>query len=77
MARKSILQIVGIALGLCVLTACSLISPEASFAATHPQELGAGRPICSECHSNDVAKGETRGLLRAEYRFGFAKKGGR
>ncbi|MCM2250018.1 MAG: hypothetical protein NDI58_05570 [Geothrix sp.] len=24
-----------------------------------------------------VAKGETRGLLRAEYRFGFAKKGGR
>jgi len=26
--------------------------------------------------SNPVAKHETRGLLRAEYRFGFAKKGG-
>jgi hypothetical protein len=25
--------------------------------------------------STPVAKGETRGLLRAEYRFGFAKKG--
>ncbi|HEY3399079.1 MAG TPA: hypothetical protein VGK03_00475 [Geothrix sp.] len=27
--------------------------------------------------STPVAKNETRGLLRAEYRFGFAKKGGR
>jgi hypothetical protein len=27
--------------------------------------------------TNPVAKHETRGLLRAEYRFGFAKKGGR
>jgi outer membrane protease len=26
--------------------------------------------------STPVAKGETRGLLRAEYRFGFGKKGG-
>ena len=27
--------------------------------------------------STAVAKHETRGLLRAEYRFGFARKGGR
>jgi hypothetical protein len=27
--------------------------------------------------STPAAKSETRGLLRAEYRFGFAKKGGK
>ena len=57
MTRKPILQILGVVLGLAVLMACGLISPEASFAAVHPEGLGAGKPMCSECHTNDVAKG--------------------
>lgn len=57
MARKTILQVLGMVLGLGMLMACGLVSPEASFAATHPAGLGAGRPSCSECHSNDVSKG--------------------
>ena len=28
---------------------CALLSPETSSAAKHPEELGAGRPICSTC----------------------------
>jgi hypothetical protein len=57
MARKTILQVLGIVLGLGMLMACGLVSPEASFAATHPEGLGAGKPSCSECHTNDVSKG--------------------
>jgi len=73
MARNSIFKIVGVALGLGFLMACSLISPETSFAATHPQELGAGRPICSECHSSDVAKGAQKPYAAFDHTPTFVK----
>lgn len=73
MARKTILQVLGIALGLGFLMACSLVSPETSFAATHPQELGAGRPMCSECHSTDLAKGALKPYASFDHTTDFVK----
>jgi hypothetical protein len=73
MARKTILQVLGIALGLGVLMACSLVSPETSFARTHPQELGAGRPLCSECHTNDVSKGALKPYASFDHTPAFVK----
>ena len=51
MARKSIaLKVLGIVLGLGALMACSLVSPEASFARTHPQDAH----TCAACHAQSV-----------------------
>lgn len=44
------------ALGIGLLTACSIVSPESSYARTHPQELPNGRPTCSECHGTERVK---------------------
>lgn len=49
------LALLGLALGL--LGACALLSPEASFAATHPDRLGPGRPMCSTCHGEEALAG--------------------
>lgn len=57
MNRKTALLSLAIALVMGVLMACSLVSSEKSFAATHPQALGAGRPVCSECHGAEAMKG--------------------
>jgi hypothetical protein len=73
MTRKSILQVLGLVLGLGFLLACGLVSPEASFAATHPQELGPGRPMCSECHSTDVAKGALKPYSTFDHTPAFVK----
>jgi hypothetical protein len=73
MARKTVLQGLGLALGLGVLMACSLVSPETSFARTHPQELGAGRPSCSECHTNDVSKGALKPYASFDHTPAFVK----
>ena len=74
MARKSIaLKVLGIVLGLGALMACSLVSPEASFARTHPQELGAGRPSCSECHTTDVSKGALKPYASFDHTPTFVK----
>jgi hypothetical protein len=73
MARKTILQVLGIMLGLGFLFACGLVSPEASFAASHPQELGPGRPMCSECHSTDVAKGALKPYATFDHTPSFVK----
>jgi len=58
--RRNALVYLALAVGLGVLTACSLLSPETSFAATHPQELGTGRPICTTCHENEPLKGAVK-----------------
>ena len=73
MARNSVLKTLGIALGLGVLMACSLISPNTSFVPTHPQELGAGRPSCSECHSTDVAAGALKPYGAFDHTTTFVK----
>ena len=73
MARKTALKVFAAVLGLGVLMACSLISPEASFARTHPQELGAGRPVCSECHTTDVSKGALKPYAAFDHTVGFVK----
>ena len=73
MARKTALKVFAAVLGLGVLMACSLVSPEASFARTHPQELGAGRPVCSECHTTDVSKGALKPYATFDHTAGFVK----
>ena len=73
MARKRVLQILGLVLGFGMLVACGLVSPEASFAATHPEGLGAGKPVCSECHSNDVAKGALKPYATFDHTTTFVK----
>ena len=73
MTRKTVLQICGIVLGLGVLMACGLVSPEASFARTHPDGLGVGKPTCSECHSTDVAKGALKPYASFDHTVEFVK----
>lgn len=36
------------------ITACSLFSTEASLPAWHPEELAEGRPMCAECHEDQI-----------------------
>jgi len=73
MTRKTVLQVLGTVLGLGFLMACSLISPETSFASTHPHELAAGRPMCSECHSTDVSKGTLKPYASLDHTTDFVK----
>lgn len=73
MARRSMMKVLGAALGLLVLVACGLVSPETSFTATHPEGVGAGKPICSDCHSTDVAKGALKPYASFDHTAGFVK----
>jgi len=50
------LALLAVTLGLGLMVACALVSPEASFAPVHPQALEQGRPTCSECHGTDKVK---------------------
>ena len=66
MARPSPSPVFGVLFGLGLLTACSLISPETSFAATHPwRAMGAGRPI----NSGVPHDGRRRGALKPHASF--------
>ena len=60
MSWKTSLLAVVAAFGIGLLTACNVLSPETSFAPSHPDGLGAGRPICSDCHTNESMKGGFR-----------------
>ena len=57
---KKVLLRTALALSFVSLIACSLLSPETSVARTHPQELGNGRPMCTECHENEPMKGSNK-----------------
>jgi hypothetical protein len=74
MIRKTALLSLVAALGLGLLTACSLISSEKSFAATHPQALGAGRPVCSECHGTEAMKGNLKSYASLDHTATFVKE---
>ena len=69
MNRRNALLSLAITLGLGVLTACGMLSTEKSFAATHPQELGAGRPQCSTCHEDEL-----KGALKTYASFDHSPK---
>ena len=73
MARNTALRIACAVLGLGFLMACSLISPETSYAPSHPQELSAGRPMCSECHSADLSKGALKPYASFDHTPAFVK----
>ena len=53
---KKLLLCASLLLGLMGFVSCSLLSHEKSAIRPHPQELGQGRPICTECHENEPMK---------------------
>ncbi len=71
MSKK--LLLVAASLGLALLTACAIISPEASFARTHPEKLGAGRPTCSECHGTEAVKSTQKTFAALDHTAAFVK----
>lgn len=56
-----------------LLTACSMLSSEKSFAPSHPEQLGAGRPMCSECHTNELMKGGFKSYASMDHTPTFVK----
>jgi hypothetical protein len=53
---KKLLLCASLVLGLLGLISCSMLSHEKSVASPHPQALGQGRPMCTECHENEPMK---------------------
>ena len=54
---KKVLLVASLTFSLLGFLACGLLSPEQSVASTHPQQLGAGRPMCIQCHEDTPMKG--------------------
>jgi hypothetical protein len=73
MSMKTSLIALAAALSLGLLTACSMLSPEKSFAPSHPETLGAGRPSCSECHTNETMKGGFKTYAAMDHTPTFVK----
>jgi hypothetical protein len=71
MLKKFILVAAAVALGF--LTACALVSPDASFARTHPQELPIGRPTCSDCHGTEAVKSTRKTFASFDHTPEFVK----
>lgn len=66
----------GLALGLGLINACSLLSPDASFAPTHPEKLGPGRPMCSSCHESETFAGARKPYAAFDHTPAFLKNHG-
>lgn len=73
MSMKTSLLALAATAAIGLLTACSILSPEKSFAPTHPEALGAGRPMCSECHTNESMKGGFKTYASFDHTVAFAK----
>ncbi len=73
MTRSKVFLSSVLALFLGVLTACSVLSPETSFAPTHPEALGQGRPVCSSCHGDEAMKGGLKTYAALDHTPGFVK----
>jgi hypothetical protein len=76
MARfKIALALAGI-FALAFAAACVLVSTEASFTASHPMELGAGRPNCSACHADEPMTNHVRPYSEFDHTTSFIKAHG-
>ncbi len=73
--KASPLLVFGLALCLGFLSACSLLSPEASFAPTH-ERLGPGRPMCSSCHESEILAGARKAYSAFDHTQSFLKDHG-
>ena len=74
MIRRSLLLFIVVAIGLGVLTACGLLSPEPSYLPTHPQDnIGSGRPLCSSCHENETSKVALKSYASFDHTPAFVK----
>ncbi len=73
MIRRRVLPFLVIALGLGLLMACALLAPETSFAATHPQKLDAGRPVCTQCHESEPLKAAFKPYAVFDHTDAFVK----
>ena len=73
MTVKNLLAAAALAASLGVSAACSLFSPETSFAPTHPEALPAGRPLCTECHEGNQLKGALKPYASFDHTVTFVK----
>ena len=73
MIRKTVLLFLAAALGLGLMVACGALSPSSSFAPTHPQELGPGRPQCTVCHADAVLAGAQKPYAAFDHTVEFVK----
>lgn len=73
--RSSTILAVGL-LVLGFLSACSLLSPDASFAPTHPERLGPGHPMCSSCHETELLAGARKPYSAFDHTPAFLKDHG-
>jgi hypothetical protein len=72
--RKRLLPLLAIVLGFGIMTACALLSPQASFVAAHPEALPAGRPLCSDCHASEAMKGGLKTYASFDHTASFVKE---
>src|SRR5512137_1426317 len=73
MIRRSVLLFIVVLIGIGIMTACGLISPEPSYTPTHPQDTGAGRPLCSTCHEAEALKGAQKPYAAFDHTPAFVK----
>jgi hypothetical protein len=74
MIRKTILPFLAITLGLGILTACALLSPQASYAPSHPEALEViSRPVCSSCHGTELVKSGLKTYASFDHTDAFVK----
>ncbi len=73
MIRKTVLLFAAAILGLGLLTACALLSPQTSFARTHPEGVEGSRPLCSDCHGTEAMKGGLKTYSSFDHTAAFVK----
>ncbi len=74
MIRKTFLPLLAAIFGLGLLSACALLSPKASYVASHPEGLELRvRPTCSSCHSNETMKSGVKTYASFDHTDAFVK----
>jgi len=71
--QRSVFLSLSLGLALAVLSSCAIFSQDASFAATHPQDLGLGRPTCSTCHEDASLQGARKTYASFDHTPSFVK----
>ncbi|MBJ6723791.1 cytochrome C [Geomesophilobacter sediminis] len=54
MTRVKLLSLLLIIAGALAISACAVVSKQASLPSWHPEQLGEGRPDCTECHEEQI-----------------------